>query len=135
RQRTHLPLDKAAPHGRPIESPELGTIIPIPKSVASIIAMSDGRPDPAQSVRHDRACPRVRLLAAPPPKGPPSLGGGPTDPHCWPPLLSTVFANVLWPAARASGPSSTELDEVLAKDRFQHRGHRTTRARTTSRQA
>src|SRR2546426_3952030 len=31
RARTHLSLDKDAPHGRPIESPELGTIIPIPE--------------------------------------------------------------------------------------------------------
>src|SRR2546422_7934284 len=51
------------------------------KSVASTIATSAGRPDPAQSVRRDRARPSVRLLAAPPPKG-----GEPTDPHCWPPL-------------------------------------------------
>src|SRR5882724_1581566 len=56
------------------------------KSVASTIATSAGRPDPAQSVRHDRARPSVRLLAAPPPKGPASFSGGSTDPHCWPPL-------------------------------------------------
>jgi len=31
RARTHLSLGKDAPHGRPIESPELGTIIPIPE--------------------------------------------------------------------------------------------------------
>src|SRR5205814_4376361 len=31
RARTHLSLDKDAPHSRPIESPELGTIIPIPE--------------------------------------------------------------------------------------------------------
>src|SRR5213592_2886661 len=31
RARTHLSLDKDAPHGRPIERPELGTIIPIPE--------------------------------------------------------------------------------------------------------
>ena len=60
------------------------------KSVASTIATSAGRPDPAQSVRHDRARPSVRLLAAPPPKGPASFSGDSTDPHCWPPLLSAV---------------------------------------------
>src|SRR5436309_6602930 len=31
RARTYLSLDKDGPHGRPIESPELGTIIPIPE--------------------------------------------------------------------------------------------------------
>ena len=31
RARTHLSLDKDAPDGRPIESPELGVIIPIPE--------------------------------------------------------------------------------------------------------
>jgi transposase InsO family protein len=30
RARTHLSLDKDAPHGRPIELPELGTITPVP---------------------------------------------------------------------------------------------------------
>jgi hypothetical protein len=29
--RTHLALDKDAPDGRPIESPELGVILPIPE--------------------------------------------------------------------------------------------------------
>src|SRR5213594_3068065 len=58
------------------------------KSVASTIATSDGRPDPAHSVRHDRARPSVRLLAAPPPKGPASFSGGPTGRTACPPLQS-----------------------------------------------
>ena len=35
---------------------------PSPKSVACTIATSDGRPDPAQSVRHARARPSVSAL-------------------------------------------------------------------------
>ena len=31
RARTHLSLDKDAPHGRPTERPELGSVIPIPE--------------------------------------------------------------------------------------------------------
>src|SRR5882724_6604814 len=88
-----------------------------PKSVASIIAMSDGRPDPAQSVRHDRACPRVRLLAAPPPKGPPSLGWRPDGPALLASPPVTVSPKRSLACRESIGPSSTELDEVLAKDR------------------
>jgi hypothetical protein len=46
--RTHLALDKDAPHGRPIEPPELGRVTRFAKWVASTIATSDGRPDAAQ---------------------------------------------------------------------------------------
>src|SRR5467141_1202098 len=62
RARTHLSLDKDAPDGRPVERRDLGRVIPIPKSVACTIATSDGRPDPAQSVRHARARPSVSAL-------------------------------------------------------------------------
>src|SRR5438093_4755542 len=89
-----------------------------PKSVASFIAMSDGRPDPAQSVRHDRACPRVRLLAAPPPKGPPSLGWRPDGPALLASPPVTVSPKRSLACRESIGPSSTELDEVLAKDRI-----------------
>src|SRR6266436_2155827 len=92
-----------------------------PKSVASIIAMSDGRPDPAQSVRHDRACPRVRLLAAPPPKGPPSLGWRPDGPALLASPPVTVSPKRSLACRESIGPSSTELDEVLAKDRRRSR--------------
>jgi putative transposase len=47
RARTHLSLDKDAPYGRAIERPELGKSSRFAKSVASTIATSDGRPDPA----------------------------------------------------------------------------------------
>src|SRR5437899_3297706 len=76
------------------------------KSVASTIATSDGRPDPAQSVRHDRARPPVRLLAAPPPKGPASLWR-PDGPALLasPPVYSLL--NVPDLVAREHRPSST----------------------------
>ena len=46
--RTHLSLDKGAPHGRLIERPELGRSSRFAKSAASTIATPDGRPDGAQ---------------------------------------------------------------------------------------
>jgi hypothetical protein len=42
--RPHLALDKDAPDGRPIEPPELGPVIPIPKAAACIIATCGARP-------------------------------------------------------------------------------------------
>src|SRR2546427_1792037 len=88
------------------------------KSVASTIATSDGPPDPAEPVRDDQSHPSVRLLAAPPPKGPASFSGGPTGPHCLPPLLSTVSSTFLGLSRERRPSSSTEWDEVLAKDRI-----------------
>src|SRR5438093_978068 len=86
------------------------------KSVAYTIATSDGRPDPAQSVRHDRARPSVRLLAAPTPKRSAAFSGGPTDLLAAPPVRSLpAFLGL----SREHRPSSTEWDEVLAKDRAQ----------------
>jgi len=66
RARTHLSLDKDAPDRRPIERPaHAAGSSRFAKSVASTIAMSDGRPEPAQSVRHAPARPSVRLLGRP----------------------------------------------------------------------
>src|SRR5437870_2944134 len=82
------------------------------KSVASTIATSDGPPDPAESVRDDRARPSVRLLA-PAPKRSASLSGGPTDLLAAPPVYSLLAFLGL---SREHRPSSTEWDEVLPKD-------------------
>src|SRR5438128_7122086 len=84
------------------------------KSVASTIATSDGPPDPAESVRDDRTRPSVRLLA-PTPKRSASFSGGPTDLLAAPPVYSLLAFLGL---SREHRPSSTEWDEVLAKDRY-----------------
>src|SRR2546428_863689 len=83
------------------------------KSVASTIATSDGPPDPAESVRDDRARPSVRLLA-PTPKRSASFSGGPADLLAAPPIYSLLAFLGL---SREHRPSSTEWDEVLAKDK------------------
>src|SRR2546426_9467229 len=82
------------------------------KSVASTIATSDGPPDPAESVRDDRAPPSRRLLA-PPPKRSASFSRGPADLLAAPPIYSLLAFLGL---SREHRPSSTEWDEVLAKD-------------------
>src|SRR5437867_7572732 len=84
------------------------------KSVASTIATSDGPPDPAESVRDDRTRPSVRLLA-PTPKRSASISGGPADLLAAPPVYSLLAFLGL---SREHRPSSTEWDEVLAKDRM-----------------
>src|SRR2546422_8807934 len=71
--RTHLSLDKDAPHGRPIEQPELGRVIPI-REVGGLHHRYIRRPDAAQPVHHAGDS-RVRLLAAH--LGPLSFAGGP----------------------------------------------------------
>src|SRR3989475_1868701 len=81
-------------------------------SVASTIATSDRPPDPAESVRDDRTRPSVRLLA-PTPKRSASFSGGPTDLLAAPPVYSLLAFLGL---SREHRPSSTEWDEVLAKD-------------------
>src|SRR2546428_4622609 len=83
------------------------------KSVASTIATSDGPPDPAESVRDDRARPSVRLLA-PTPKRSASFSGGPADLLAAPPIYSLLAFLGL---SREHRPSSTEWDDGLAKDR------------------
>src|SRR3989442_10430273 len=87
------------------------------ESVASTMATSDGPPDRAESVRDDRARPSVRLLA-PTPKRSASFSGGPADLLAAPPIYSLLAFLGL---SREHRPSSTEWDEVLAKDR--HREH------------
>src|SRR5437667_2556881 len=82
-------------------------------SVASTIATSDRPPDPAESVRDDRTRPSVRLLA-PTPKRSASFSGGPTDLLAAPPVYSLLAFLGL---SREHRPSSTEWDEVLAKDK------------------
>ena len=79
------------------------------KSVASTIATSDGPPDPDESVRDNQSRPSVRLLA---PHA--SFSGGPTDLLAAPPVYSLLAFLGL---SREHRPSSTEWDEVLAKDR------------------
>src|SRR3989442_1342503 len=78
------------------------------KSVASTIATSDGPPDPDESVRDNQSRPSVRLLA---PHA--SFSGGPTDLLAAPPVYSLLAFLGL---SREHRPSSTEWDEVLAKD-------------------
>src|SRR3989442_1685801 len=90
------------------------------KSVASTIATSDGPPDPAESVRDDRTRPSVRLLA-PTPKRSASFSGGPTDLLAAPPVYSLLAFLGL---SREHRPSSTEWDEVLAKDKLRETTHR-----------
>src|SRR5437867_12922558 len=82
------------------------------KSVASTIATFDGRPDPAHSVRHDRARPSVSPLAAPLPKWLASFSGALTSPHSSPPLLSTVSYTFLGVSRDLRPSSSTDADEV-----------------------
>src|SRR3989441_11027576 len=82
------------------------------KSVASTIATSDGPPDPAESVRDDRCRPSVGLLP-PTPKRSASFSGGPTVLLAAPPVYSLLAFLGL---SREHRPSSTEWDEVLAKD-------------------
>src|SRR5207249_10121171 len=83
------------------------------KSVASTIATSDGPPDPAESVRDDRARSSLRLLA-PTPKRSASFSGGPLHLLAAPPVYSLLASLGL---SREHRPSSTEWDEGLAKDR------------------
>src|SRR5438309_5157042 len=86
RARTHLSLDKDAPHGRRISGRNSAESSRFGKSVASTIATSDGPPDPAEPVRDVQSRPFVRLLAAPLPSAPHrSVGARCT---CWPSLLS-----------------------------------------------
>src|SRR2546425_8064425 len=82
------------------------------KPVASTIATSDGPPDPAESFRDDGSRPSVRLLARTP-KRSASCSGGPTDLLAVPPVYSLLAFLGL---SREHRPSSTEWDEVLAKD-------------------
>src|SRR5439155_17252288 len=89
------------------------------KSVASTIATSAGRPDPAESVRHDRARPSVRLLAAPTLSSAAFVRGSRWPQSGWLPCVRPVVYSLL-AFLGLSGqhrPSSTEWDEVLAKDR------------------
>jgi hypothetical protein len=86
------------------------------KSVASTIATSDGQPDPAQPVRHGRALPPVRPLAAPPPKKvrPPSVAARLTRTAGLPSCLQSPKRSLR--LSREHRPSSTRADEVLAKE-------------------
>src|SRR5436309_1018273 len=88
------------------------------KSVASTIATSAGRPDPAQSVRHDRARPSVRLLAAPTLSSAAFVRGSRWAQSGWLPCVRPVVYSLLaflgLPGQHR--PSSTEWDEILAKD-------------------
>ena len=121
RARTHLSLDKDAPHGRPIERPELGRVIPV-REVGGLPTPSL-RPTGGliQPNRSPRPGPSLRQ-AAPPPH---------LELHCFrslirmgskrlaalPPTrcLSLLFLGL----SGQHRPSSTEWDEVLAKDSFQ----------------
>jgi hypothetical protein len=49
RARTHLALQKDAPDGRPIERPEVGTVVQIPESAVYIIATPAGQHNPAST--------------------------------------------------------------------------------------
>ncbi len=60
------------------------------KSVAYTIATSDGRPDPAQSVRHARARPSVRLLRRPTLSSTAFRRGSGWAPSGWLPRLRSV---------------------------------------------
>src|SRR2546426_1103486 len=88
------------------------------KSVACTIATSDGRPDPAQSVRHSRAR-SLRQAAPPPTSSTASFVRGSGWPQSgWLPCVRPVVYSLL-AFLGLSGqhrPSSTEWDEVLAKD-------------------
>src|SRR2546425_6102561 len=96
---------------------------PSPKSVACTIATSDGRPDPAQSVRHARARPSVSAL----PRTFTSFRGGVDGwslrsvwPKIWLPSSDSTVHRLLafpWRVTRALAARSTELAEILAKDR------------------
>src|SRR2546427_1359106 len=88
------------------------------KSVASTIATSDGRPDAAQPVHHAGDS-RVRPLAAH--LGPLSFAGGlgVAAPSGWPCHLRLAIESprACLALSRGHGPSSTEWDEILAKDK------------------
>src|SRR5439155_3784742 len=89
-----------------------------PKSVACIIATSGRRPDPAQSVRHARARPSVRLLRRPTLSSAAFVRGSGWAQSGWLAFLRPVVYSLLTflgPSGQ-HGPSSTEWDEVLAKD-------------------
>ena len=69
RARTHLSLEKDAPDVRPIEGPEVGTVVQIPKSGACIIDTFGGRHDPTSpgpAHHHQRPTPATILPSAPP---------------------------------------------------------------------
>jgi hypothetical protein len=51
RSRTHLSVDKDMPIPRPVTPPPDGAVVAIPKSVASIIAANDARPERASRRR------------------------------------------------------------------------------------
>src|SRR6266850_4926197 len=92
------------------------------KSVACIIATSAGRPDPAQSVRHARARPSVRLLRRPTLSSAAFVRGSGWAQSGWLAFLRPVVYSLLTflgPSGQHR-PSSTEWDEVLAKDRRRH---------------
>jgi putative transposase len=63
RARTHLALDKDAPDVRPVEIPNAGRIVEIPKSVACIIATSASRRSPTPSSLQPSASPRCLAYA------------------------------------------------------------------------
>jgi len=93
------------------------------KSVASTIAMSDGRPERAQSVRHAPARPSVRLLGRPHLSSTSFRGGrmGPKRAQlpCLRPAVYRLLAFL--GVSREHRPSSTELDEVLANGNHEAR--------------
>jgi hypothetical protein len=84
------------------------------KSVASTIATSDGPLDPAEPVRNVQSRPSARLHAAPPPNAP-HRSVVPDAPAGRPSCLQSPGVLGL---SRERRPSSTEWDEVSAKDRI-----------------
>src|SRR5437016_6174874 len=114
RARTHLSLAKDAPHGRRIERPELGRVFPI-REVGGLHHRYVPTGRLIQPSRFATISPVLPSGCSPPhPKRSASFSGGPTDLLAAPPVWSLLAFLGL---SRKHRPSSTEWDEVLAKDR------------------
>ena len=124
RARTHLALEKDAPDGRPIERPEVGTVVPIPKSAVYIIATSAGQHNPASTGPRPatNVLPRRLFVVSAvirPARTITSSVPGPIAEACRLPCggpSARLSSGVLSPPV-AHGSSPGESDAVLAKDR------------------